>query len=62
MTLHQYVTNLRLERAKEELLMTTKSAEEISEEVGYASFSHFQKIFKKKYGVTPAVWRKKRRA
>lgn len=56
--LHDYILNLRLEAAYNDLILTTKAPEEISESVGYNSFSHFSKIFTKKYGITPAVLRK----
>ena len=58
MGLHDYILNLRLETAYSDLILTSGSLEEISESVGYNSFSHFNKIFKKKYGITPAVLRK----
>ena len=41
--------------------MTDMPMEEIGENVGYASFSHFNKIFKEKYGITPSLARKKNR-
>lgn len=59
-SLHDYVLNLRLAAAHKDLILTEKALEEIGEGVGYASFSHFQKIFKQKYGITPAELRKKR--
>ena len=37
---------------------TENGAEEISEEIGFKSFSHFNKIFKEKYGITPSLLRK----
>ena len=58
MGLHDYILNLRLETAYNDLILTSKALEEISESVGYNSFSHFNKIFKKKYGISPAVLRK----
>ena len=58
MGLHDYILNLRLETAYNDLILTSRALEEISESVGYSSFSHFNKIFKKKYGITPAVLRK----
>ncbi len=56
-SLHDYVLNLRLSTAHKEIVLSQKEIEQISEDVGYASFSHFQKIFKKHYGVTPAKLR-----
>lgn len=57
-TSHEYLLNLRLEIAYKELIYTTKNMEEIAEGLGYASFSHFNKIFKEKYSITPAALRK----
>lgn len=56
-SLHTFILNLRLETACKELILTSKSIEEISESVGYSSFSHFQKVFKQQYGITPSKLR-----
>ena len=55
---HEYIEKIRLDEAYRELSLTNIPIVEISENVGYSSFSHFNKIFKKKYGITPAVARK----
>lgn len=57
-TSHEYLLNMRLDTAYKELIYTAKSMEEIAEELGYSSFSHFNKIFKDKYNITPATLRK----
>lgn len=57
-TSHDYILNMRLEAAYKALLYTTENIEEVAEKLGYASFSHFNKIFKKRYGITPAMLRK----
>ena len=59
-TLKQYINELRLKSAYSDLILTNKPIEEISEEIGFSSFSHFQKIFKAKFSETPSVVRKKR--
>ena len=59
-TLHDFIVNARLETAYNLLLLTKINTEELSEKLGYASFSHFNKIFKNKYGITPAALRKNR--
>lgn len=59
-TIHNYILNLKLETAYNDLILTKKSSEDISEEIGFKSFSHFNKVFKEKYGVTPAFIRKSR--
>lgn len=58
MNIHDYILNLRLEKAYNDILFTKEHLEDISESVGYASFSHFNKIFKEKYNITPAQLRK----
>lgn len=56
--IHDYIMHIRLTKAYNDILFTSKSLEDISEEVGYASFSHFNKIFKNHYNITPAALRK----
>ena len=58
MTLYEYVSEQRLETAYNDLVLTNSKPEDIAEELGYKSFSHFSQKFKKKYGVTPAELRK----
>ncbi len=59
--LKEWINELRLQAAYADLILTEKTMAEISEEVGFASFSHFYKIFKSKFGVTPAALRKHKR-
>ena len=58
-TLHEYIFNLRLEEAYRRVVFTSESFECISACVGYESFSHFCRIFKKHFGITPSALRKK---
>jgi AraC family cel operon transcriptional repressor len=60
-TPHELVLELRLDVAYSNVLLSSKPLEEISEELGYESFSHFQQIFKKRYGITPAALRRKQK-
>ena len=60
-TPHELVLELRLGVAYSNVLLLSKPLEEISEELGYESFSHFQQIFKKRYGITPAALRRKQK-
>ena len=53
-----YLTSLRIARAKELLASDTLSVREISESVGYYSQSYFNKIFIRKEGCTPGEYRK----
>lgn len=57
MTYSQYVTNLRIEKAKSLLQTTNMSLAEISELVGFNDYFYFIKKFKKETGVTPGHYR-----
>lgn len=48
----------KLKRAKTLLKDTTKTIENIALEVGYENVEHFNRMFKKTYGVTPVQYRK----
>ena len=54
----KYLTQLRLNHAKELLLSTRQSVKEITEACGYYSQSHFTKLFLEYEGCTPAEFRK----
>ncbi|MFD0673409.1 response regulator [Cohnella sp. GCM10027633] len=53
-----YVTELRIEEAKQLLVATDKKRYEIAYEVGYESPEHFSRMFKRYAGVSPADYRK----
>lgn len=57
-TFSSYVTALRMQKAKELLKTTSFKVYEISEMVGYRNVEHFNRVFKKINGVTPAQYRK----
>jgi two-component system response regulator YesN len=57
-TLIDYLTHLRMERASELLLGGTRSVAEVAEAVGYGSSSHFSRVFKKVIGLSPADYRR----
>ena len=57
-TIFGYVTEHRLEYAKQFLLETDKSIAEISDMIGYSQQQHFSTAFKRKYGMTPSEMRK----
>lgn len=59
MSLHKVLTLKRLSTAAEMLRSTDKSVESISLEVGYKSMSCFYREFVKRYGTTPAEYRRK---
>ena len=57
MGLKQYINELRLLRAYDDLIWTKESAETISENLGFSSYSHFYRIFKGRFSISPSVLR-----
>ncbi len=57
-TPHQFVIDLRLERARSLLKETTKSVTEITEAIGFQSLGSFSWMFKKRHGVSPDAYRR----
>ncbi|MEK3884576.1 response regulator [Paenibacillus sp. PL2-23] len=53
-----FVTELRIDEAKQLLATTDKKRYEIAYEVGYESPEHFSRMFKRSVGVSPAEYRK----
>lgn len=53
-----YLTNIRMEKAKNLLLTTPLSVAEVSEQAGYGDYRVFTKVFKKNEGVTPSQYRR----
>lgn len=58
-TIMEYLTLIRLNRAKSLLISTEKSIEEISAECGFSSANYFGLVFKKQIGVSPLGFRKR---
>lgn len=58
LTYSAYVQQIRLNKAEHLLQNTDKTVEEITEIVGYHNRGFFYKLFQKKYGMTPAEFRK----
>jgi AraC-like DNA-binding protein len=52
-----YITDLRLEKARELLGDPAKTAAEVAYSVGYASENRFRSAFKKATGLPPRIWR-----
>lgn len=52
----EYVTRMKMSRAKELLDKSNRTVEEIAEQIGYEK-GYFHKIFKKVTGVTPNEYR-----
>lgn len=59
MTCLDYINDYRLNTAARLLLETNKSVSEIAEEVGLRNVSYFNRLFKRKYEMTPREYRKK---
>ncbi|QIB27366.1 helix-turn-helix transcriptional regulator [Caloranaerobacter azorensis] len=51
-----YLKNIRLSKAKE--LLKEHNVTEVAYSVGYENISHFIKLFKNKYGITPKQYKK----
>lgn len=58
-TFVKYLTDIRMNRAKELLKCTTKRSNEISEEIGYKDPHYFSHLFKKNVGCTPLQYRER---
>lgn len=56
---NQYYLNLKLNKAKELLLSTTLTISEIAYQTGFDSSLYFSRLFKKKYHVSPKLFRNK---
>ena len=57
-TVGEYIRELRLDQAAQELLSSDKSLVEIAASVGFYDQSHFTNAFRLKMGVSPAQFRK----
>jgi two-component system response regulator YesN len=55
-----YLIEAKIERGKLLLDTTDMTVSAIAQQVGYANFSHFTKMFKKQYGITPQSYRQRR--
>ncbi|HWJ77786.1 MAG TPA: response regulator [Niallia sp.] len=58
LTFSEYITRRRIQHAKDLLLSTKLSVNEIAEESGYKTVKYFIKIFKEMEGTTPTGYRK----
>ena len=57
-TFLEYLTDIRMERAKRMLEEVQFKVYEVSSQVGYKDPVHFAKLFKKQTGYTPSEYRK----
>jgi AraC family transcriptional regulator len=54
MTPHAFVTEQRLIVARDLLLRGDASVTEVAFSVGFSNVSHFRRLFRQRYGLTPA--------
>jgi two-component system, response regulator YesN len=57
-TFSEYITSMRMKKARELLEKGDNTIEQICEEVGYIDYYYFNTIFKKYHGITPVKYRK----
>ena len=57
MRLRELIVAARLRKARELLEESDLPIQEVAEAVGYASYSHFNRIFRDTYAITPAAYR-----
>jgi AraC-like DNA-binding protein len=60
-TVYQYLTSVRVDRAKQLLATTDIPTADIGAAVGYESQSHFTTVFGRIAGITPAAYRRRSR-
>ena len=60
-TFIDYLTEVRMEKAKDLLVSTSMKTSEVGYEVGYRDPHYFSYIFKKTQGVSPKEYRKARK-
>lgn len=58
-TISQYITEIRVQHAKELLRDRSMKLYDVALNTGYKDANYFTKIFKKAYGVTPSEYREK---
>ena len=54
----QYLTSIRIEKAKSELMYSERSIAQIADSCGFNSYTYFCTVFKRNCGVTPGEFRK----
>ncbi|MBD1381531.1 response regulator [Metabacillus arenae] len=59
MTIFEYITEIRITKAKELLRTTNYKIIEICDQVGYENQRYFNQVFKKQVGTTPSEYRTK---
>lgn len=62
MSIVEYITKARMDRAKNILDETNLPIKEISYLVGYSDYAYFTRVFRKEFGESPSQFRNKHRA
>lgn len=57
-TPHQYLTRVRLERAKSLLAGDSHSVTDVCMDVGFSSLGSFSTLFAERFGCPPSAWRR----
>ncbi|WNF35828.1 AraC family transcriptional regulator [Bacillaceae bacterium IKA-2] len=57
-TIIEYVQEIRLSTAINQMTYTSMTLEHISENCGFGTYAYFHRVFKKKYGVAPGAYRR----
>ncbi|MEM8423096.1 AraC family transcriptional regulator, partial [Morganella morganii] len=59
MTVSDYISSMKIKRAKSFLVSGKLSIKEISDVLGYCNYSYFIKVFKAKVGISPVDYKKR---
>ena len=57
LTIIQYTQNVRLSMAIERIKYSSMTLDQVAETCGFGSYSYFYRVFRQKYGVSPAAYR-----
>lgn len=57
-TIMEYTQEIRLSACLERMKYTTLTLEQIAEDCGFGTYPYFHRVFKKKYGVAPGMYRR----
>jgi AraC family cel operon transcriptional repressor len=60
-TMTEYLNNMKLNYVASQLKITKKTITELSNEVGFSCVAHLNKLFLKKFGMTPSHYKKQTR-
>ncbi len=60
MTFGEIVQSVRMKKARSLIRSTSLSIEKIAAQVGYQNAEHFNRLFRKKYGLTPVQYRNRK--